>query len=135
MAVIFGLTQVCTDFKDPSKLLVECQQGASFGFTGKQAVHPNQIAVINEAFSPSQETISAAERMLNKYMDESRQGNRGSFEFEGKMIDKPVISKAIRVLQSAIRYNLVSNPENLTVLVETYLSWNAQEDISYEHEE
>jgi len=88
-------------------LTTECQQGSQFGFTGKQAIHPTQIPVIHEAFSPSKQTVDHAERLLQKYIEEESGGKRGAWEFEGKMVDRPVITNAIRVLQLAVHYSVV----------------------------
>lgn len=88
-------------------LSTECQQGSQFGFTGKQAIHPTQIPVIHEAFSPSKQTVDHAERLLQKYSEEESGGKRGAWEFEGKMVDRPVIINAIRVLQLAVNYSVV----------------------------
>jgi len=87
-------------------LRAECEQGASFGFTGKQVIHPDQIPIVHEAFSPSKEAIDHAARLLSKYVEEASEGKRGSWEFEGKMIDKPVISKAKKTLNLAFNLNV-----------------------------
>ena len=81
---------VCTSFKDPAALKEECEEGARFGFTGKQCIHPNQVDVVNEAYSPSQDMIDWAKRLLDYGATQSR----GAYEFEGKMIDAPVIKLA-----------------------------------------
>lgn len=73
----------------------ECEQGASYGFTGKQAIHPTQIPIIQKTFAPSKDTVDHAVRLLSAYVEEcSSGGKRGAWEFEGKMIDRPVIKKA-----------------------------------------
>lgn len=84
----------------------ECEQGASFGFTGKQVIHPAQIPIVHEAFSPSKDAIEHAARLLTKFVEEASEGKRGSWEFEGKMVDKPVITKAKKVLTLASNLNV-----------------------------
>lgn len=91
-----------TDFRDLDVLREECRNGASFGFTGKQAIHPDQIPVIHEAFSPSKESIEYSARLLRKFVEEGSEGRRGSWEFEGKMVDKPVIDNARRIINMAV---------------------------------
>jgi citrate lyase subunit beta-like protein len=91
-------------------LRAECLQGASFGFTGKQAIHPAQIPTIHEAFSPSKESVEHAERLLQQYLKEDAASRRGAWEFEGKMIDKPVITLALRTLRLAVNLK-VASPE------------------------
>jgi citrate lyase subunit beta-like protein len=100
------LTQVSTDFKNLDVLRVECQEGSSFGFTGKQAIHPSQIPIIHDAFSPSRETIEHAARLIRQYCAESETGKRGAWEFEGKMVDMPVIKKAKHILTLAVNLNV-----------------------------
>ena len=101
------LDLVSTNFRDMDTLRAECQQGSQFGFTGKQAIHPTQIPIIHEAFSPSKESVDHAERLLEKYIAEESGDRRGAWEFEGKMIDRPVVLNAIRVLRLAFNYNVV----------------------------
>ena len=90
-----------TNFRDLDALRVECEQGASFGFTGKQVIHPDQISVVHEAFSPSASAVDWAARLLTQYVEETASGKRGAWEFEGKMIDKPVILRAKTLLTQA----------------------------------
>ena len=85
---------VCTSYKDVAALRAECENGVGMGYTGKQAIHPNQIDTIQELFSPSQESVRWARALLKHAETESR----GAFEFEGKMIDAPVLKKARLVL-------------------------------------
>jgi citrate lyase beta subunit len=87
-------------------LRAECEQGASFGFTGKQTIHPNQIPVIHEAFSPSKESVQHATRLLQQYIKEVAGKKRGAWEFEGKMVDQPVIRKAKKTLELGVAYNI-----------------------------
>lgn len=87
-------------------LRAECEQGASFGFTGKQVIHPDQIRIVNESFSPSKKVIEHAARLLTKFVEEASEGKRGAWEFEGKMVDKPVISKAKKTLTLASNLNV-----------------------------
>lgn len=95
-----------TNFRDLDALRLECEQGASFGFTGKQVIHPNQISVVHEAFSPSATSIDWAERLLTQYVEETSSGKRGAWEFEGKMVDRPVILKAENIIQFAYNYGI-----------------------------
>ena len=87
-------------------LRTECEQGSAFGFTGKQAIHPDQIPIIHETFSPSKEEVEHAARLMMQFMEERNQGNRGAWEFEGKMVDLPVVRKASKVLHQAVSWNI-----------------------------
>ena len=65
------------------------------GFGGKLCIHPKQVDAVNRSFSPSSEEIAWAERVLA-----IAQSNRGAaVALEGKMIDKPVILRAERILK------------------------------------
>jgi citrate lyase subunit beta-like protein len=100
------LPQVSTNFRDLDALKQECEQGASWGFTGKQAIHPSQIDVIHTAFSPSPESITNAKELLTQYLTEISQSRRGAWEFKGKMVDRPVIRHARRQLTIASSLNI-----------------------------
>jgi citrate lyase subunit beta-like protein len=88
-ASAFGLQSidlVCVDFKSPEILQEECREGRTFGFSGKQAIHPNQVAAIHDLFSPSQADLNYAERILKGYEEHGQKGF-GAFNLDGKMID------------------------------------------------
>lgn len=85
---------VCTSYKDRAALEAECASGSSFGYSGKQAIHPCQIDVIQAAFSPSPKRVQWAKRVLQEAVNQAK----GAFEFEGKMIDAPMLLKAKKVL-------------------------------------
>ena len=74
------------DFKTPSVLLDECREGVQWGFTGKQAIHPSQVEVIQKAFSPSDKDVAYAMRVVEGYSNSATSG-KGAFELDGKMID------------------------------------------------
>lgn len=89
---------VCTDFKKPEVLQRECEDGARMGFTGKQVIHPSQIEIVQRVFSPSQERLQWAVRVL--VADETaRQQGKGSWGLDGKMIDEPVVGAARNIVE------------------------------------
>ncbi|KAJ3094049.1 hypothetical protein HK100_006297, partial [Physocladia obscura] len=77
---------VCVDFKNESVLRKECREGRTFGFTGKQAIHPDQVEIIQSCFLPSEIELKYAARILAEAGKYSGQGV-GAFELDGKMID------------------------------------------------
>jgi citrate lyase subunit beta-like protein len=79
---------------------VECEQGASFGFTGKQVIHPSQLSIVHEAFSPSLKVVEHAIRLMER---NSKEVTSGAWEFEGKMVDQPVIKNATHTIFLAHR--------------------------------
>jgi len=88
---------VCQDYKDDDILREECQEGKEFGFTGKQAIHPRQIDIIQEMFSPSQKDLEYARRILDGFKNHTSKGI-GAFVLDGKMIDQPVVRWAERLI-------------------------------------
>lgn len=88
------------DFNDPEGLLRECIKARQMGYTGKMAIHPNQVDTMNQAFSPTPQEIARAQRLLQTN-DEQQALGIGAFAFEGKMVDMPMIRHAERILQSA----------------------------------
>lgn len=95
-----ALDIVFIDFKDPEGLRAEAEQGAGFGFSGKQVIHPNQVAVVQEAFTPSEEAIAYAKRIVESFESSQKEG-RGAYALDGKMIDMPLLKNAQKVLDRA----------------------------------
>jgi len=87
---------------DDQGLLVDTINAKNLGFTSKASIHPNQVDIINQVFSPSIEEITAAKRIVKK----SEETKKGAFSLDGKMIDLPIIEKAKKVLEKAKKYNL-----------------------------
>jgi citrate lyase subunit beta-like protein len=91
---------VFIDFKDSEGLRVEAEQGARFGFSGKQIIHPNQASVVQEAFTPSDAAIEYAKRILESFESSQKEG-KGAYALDGKMIDMPLLKNAQKVLDRA----------------------------------
>jgi citrate lyase subunit beta/citryl-CoA lyase len=90
---------ICSDYKNEAMLRDECKKARAEGFTGKIAIHPSQIAVINEMFSPSEEEISYARRVIQAFADAPDQA--GTVGLDGKMLDFPHLKRAKRLLNLA----------------------------------
>jgi citrate lyase beta subunit len=91
---------VFIDFKDNEGLRVEAEQGAGFGFSGKQIIHPNQVAAVQDAFTPSDEAIEYARRIVESFASSQKEG-KGAYALDGKMIDMPLLKNAQKVLDRA----------------------------------
>jgi citrate lyase beta subunit len=91
---------VFIDFKDHDGLRVEAEQGAGFGFSGKQIIHPNQVSVVQEAFTPSDSAIEYAKRIVESFESSQNEG-KGAYALDGKMIDMPLLKNAQKVLDRA----------------------------------
>jgi len=91
---------VFIDFKDSEGLRAEAEQGAGFGFSGKQVIHPNQVSVAQEAFTPSDSAIEYAKRIVESFETSQKEG-KGAYALDGKMIDMPLLKNAQKVLERA----------------------------------
>ena len=79
----------------------EAQFVKNLGFTGKGSIHPKQISILNEIFTPSEEEISKAKRI----MDQFKKANPGVVVIEGKLIERPVLREMQRKLLVANKIN------------------------------
>jgi citrate lyase beta subunit len=95
-----AIDMVCMDFSQPDRLRDEAMQGLNLGYTGKQVIHPRQIPIVQQVFTPGQDEIERATRLLEAYQDHLKNGV-GAFAIDGKLIDAPVIRAAENVLQRA----------------------------------
>jgi (S)-citramalyl-CoA lyase len=84
---------------DPVGLEAEARACARLGFTGKAAIHPNQIAVINAAFTPDEKTIEKARKVCAAF----EQDNTGLVVVDNELIELPVVRSYYRVLAIAQR--------------------------------
>nr|XP_038949346.1 citramalyl-CoA lyase, mitochondrial isoform X2 [Rattus norvegicus] len=102
-AKAFGLQAidlVYIDFRDEDGLLRQSREAAAMGFTGKQVIHPNQIAVVQEQFTPTPEKIRWAEELIAAFKEHQQLG-KGAFTFQGSMIDMPLLKQAQNIVTLA----------------------------------
>lgn len=83
------------DFRDDAGLRGDCAAAAREGFTGRIAIHPDQVAGINEAFSPSEAEVAHARRVVGAF---AAQADVGTVGLDGRMLDIPHLKQAERVL-------------------------------------
>jgi len=91
---------VFADFRDEEGLRNEAEAARSEGFTGKLAIHPSQVPVINAAFTPSSDEIGRAEEIVAAF---EAHPDAGVLSVGGKMVDRPHLVQARRVLERATR--------------------------------
>ena len=89
---------VFADFRDAKGLRAEAEAAAREGFTGKLAIHPAQVAVINAAFTPSDSDVRHAEAIVAAF---EAQPNAGVLSVNGRMVDRPHLVQARRTLERA----------------------------------
>ena len=87
---------VFADFRDEVGLRKEAEAAAREGFTGKLAIHPAQVAAINAAFTPSPDEVSHARAIVDAF---AAQPDAGVLSVGGKMVDRPHLVQARRVLE------------------------------------
>ena len=97
-AEVTAIDTIYTDFKDPEGLKAECLAARRSGFAAKMAIHPAQLATINEAFSVSTAERDWAERVVAAFAANT---HAGTLALDGKMIDKPHLTLARRLLGMA----------------------------------
>ncbi len=89
---------VFADFRDDAGLQAEAEAARREGFTGKLAIHPAQVPIINAAFTPSRDEIAEAEAVVAAF---EAYPESGTVSVDGKMADRPHLEQARRVLERA----------------------------------
>jgi citrate lyase beta subunit len=95
-----AIDTVFIDIEDLEGLREDANLARNLGFDGKLAIHPGQLATINDVFSPTEEEIAAARRLL-QVAAQLRDSGVGAFTMDGQMIDLPLIKAAEQVLERA----------------------------------
>jgi len=98
------------DVMDEEGLEKDCMMSFNLGFNGKAAIHPRQVQIINQHFSPAKEQIDWALKVLEAKKEADKKG-LGVFSLDGKMIDKPIIERALKIRQMAERFNLLEKTD------------------------
>jgi len=97
-ASVLPVDAVYTDFRDSEGLKAEALEGLRSGFGAKAAIHPAQVDVINEAFTPSPADIASAQSVIAAF---DSAGDAGVASLNGRMLDRPHLRSAQRVLERA----------------------------------
>jgi citrate lyase subunit beta/citryl-CoA lyase len=99
-AAVDPIDSVYTNFRDIDGLAAECRQARRDGFVAKMAIHPAQVPVINEAFTPSEEALGRAQAVIDAFKASPGAGVVG---IGGEMLDRPHLLRAERLLKRAGR--------------------------------
>jgi citrate lyase subunit beta/citryl-CoA lyase len=86
---------VHVDFRDAAGLAAACRASRRRGFRGRIAIHPDQVAIINEAYTPSAEEMAHAQRIVDAF---AANPDAGTLSLDGAMIDRPHLTQALRTL-------------------------------------
>jgi citrate lyase subunit beta/citryl-CoA lyase len=92
---------VYVTYRDHAGLEAECRAAARDGFTGKMAIHPDQVAPINRAFTPAPEAVARAQRIVEAFR---AAGEAGVVGMDGEMLDRPHLMRAQQLLARAARF-------------------------------
>lgn len=99
-ANIKAMDYVYSNFKNEEGFRADTLLGKKLGYTGKSVVHPSQVSIVHEIYTPSKEEIDNAKAIFAAYEDALKCGS-GVTSLNGKMIDKPMVTRAMAVLSSA----------------------------------
>jgi citrate lyase beta subunit len=88
------------DFNDPEGYTLAAKRGAALGIEGKWAIHPSQIALANDVFTPPPKEVERARRILDA-LDQAAKEGRGAAQLDGKMIDAASARMAQNVVNTA----------------------------------
>ncbi|MER9568541.1 CoA ester lyase [Mesorhizobium opportunistum] len=97
-AEVAAIDTVFPNFRDMAAFAKECAEAERDGFTGKMAIHPDQVPVINAAFTPSTEAVKHSRAIVDAF---AAAGNPGVVGIDGKMFDRPHLRLAERLLARA----------------------------------
>jgi citrate lyase subunit beta / citryl-CoA lyase len=94
------LDQVVADFRDDARFQRESGEARAMGYAGKLCIHPAQVSIATDMFTPSSDEVMRAERLLAAYEQASADGV-AAIDFEGQMVDEPVAVQARRLIALA----------------------------------
>ncbi|MFW9924932.1 MAG: HpcH/HpaI aldolase/citrate lyase family protein [Candidatus Thorarchaeota archaeon] len=97
---IQAIDTVYTDVNDLEGLYQATLQAIELGFQGKSVIHPSQIEIVHQAFTPSENEIEKAEKIVKAYQDAKKKG-LGVISVDGRMVDLPVVRRSERILKYA----------------------------------
>ena len=92
-AKVQPIDAVYVDIKNTKGLRKECRAAADMGFTGKLSIHPDQIDIVNQAFTPSHAELEAALELVAAFEEHAARGEM-AFKHQGEMVDMPHLKRA-----------------------------------------
>ena len=101
-----GFVGSIAEYRDEGKFRSTIRQARRLGFVGSFCIHPLQVKVLNEEMTPTEEELTRARAIVAAYEKAKAQG-RGSIEFEGRMLDEPIVKRSTQLLVLAERLQRV----------------------------
>ncbi|HML07072.1 MAG TPA: CoA ester lyase [Xanthobacteraceae bacterium] len=101
-AEVAAIDTVYVDFRDSDGFRRECEEARRDGFSGKMAIHPAQVPIINELFTPTPEALAHAQAIVDAF---AANPDAGVVAIGGVMVDRPHLAQAKRVLARAVSVN------------------------------
>lgn len=95
-----GVWGSVADFKDMDKFRIAAEKSKKMGFAGAYCIHPDQVNILNEVFSPSMEELSWARSVMECFEKAVAEG-RASTSLDGKMVDTPIYKQALALIEEA----------------------------------
>lgn len=89
-----------TEISDTEGLAGDTKHAKSIGFTGKTCIHPGQVEIVNDIFTPNSGDVEKARELIN-FFDEAVRAGKGACMYEGKMIDNPIADRARKLVEKA----------------------------------
>lgn len=96
------------DVRDPEAMRRQTEEAHGMGFTGKFAIHPGQVPIINEVLSPSPDEIDTARRVVAAF-DEAERTGIAAITVDDKLVDYPIAQRAQAILARAAQFGLVAS--------------------------
>jgi citrate lyase subunit beta/citryl-CoA lyase len=106
-----GFIGTVADFSDWERFRQMVRRSRRFGFDGAGCIHPGQVTIVNEEYTPSAEEVEYARKVI-RLDEEAAAAGRASFQIDGKMIDIPVVVRAQNLLR---RYEAIQRREAKTL--------------------
>ena len=97
-AQVQAIDTLTVDFRDGDRLRKDVLRARRSGFTGKLAIHPDQVLPIHAGFAPDTHEVAHAQRIVDAF---AQAAGAGAVQLDGKMVDKPHLTQALRLLQLA----------------------------------
>jgi len=98
---VHAVDQILADFRDADRYVRDASEARALGYRGKLCIHPAQVALAHQVFTPSAAEVDRAERLLAAFADATARGE-ATLAFEGEMVDEPMARRARATLDATL---------------------------------